>query len=228
MALTEKQQQIVDYGEGAILVKAGPGSGKTRVVIERIKRILKSEKRCKIMALTFSSMAADEMRRRLEEDPEVFDYLDNAYIGTIHAFALEVVQKRGNLIGLDEGITLFENTLDRQKMLYDVIEERVPELKSTIRNEQSPETYLNNLLQLISEQKKKFVSPEMYEGDENFAKLYYEYNHYLREQNALDYDDILFYAYKIFAENAAVQEMYSKLYKYICVDEAQDLNYAQY
>jgi DNA helicase-2/ATP-dependent DNA helicase PcrA len=68
----------------------------------------------------------------------------------------------------------------------------------------------------------------MYDGNENFCRLYRDYNEYLIEQNAIDFDDILFYAYKILMENPSVQKMYASLYKYICVDESQDLNYAQY
>lgn len=227
LMLSNKQKQIVEYEDGALLVKAGPGSGKTRVLIERIKRLLKNKKRCKIMALTFSNMAAEEMRHRLEEDIDVVDYLENVYVGTIHSFALDIVQRRGNLIGLNDGLTLFENNTDRQKMLREVIS-RMPELRSTLRNQEKPEKYLNDCLSMIADQKKKFISPEMYEGNDNFKMLYREYNQYLMEQNAIDFDDILFYAYRILSENPAVQSMYSSLYRYICVDEAQDLNYAQY
>jgi len=227
LLLSDKQKEIVCYDDGALLVKAGPGSGKTRVLIERIKRLLKNKKRCKIMALTFSNMAAEEMKQRLEEDIDVVDYLDNVYVGTIHSFALDIVQRRGNLIGLDEDLSLFENNTDRQKMLREVIS-RIPEIRSTLRNQERPDLYLNNCLSMIAEQKKKFISPEMYDGDENFKKIYSEYNQYLIEQHAIDFDDILFYAYRILTENPSVQGLYASLYKYVCVDEAQDLNYAQY
>lgn len=227
LMLSEKQKQIVEFEDGALLVKAGPGSGKTRVLIERIKRLLKSKKRCKILALTFSNMAAEEMRQRLEEDCESTDTLENVYVGTIHSFALDIVQRRGNLIGLDEGLTLFEDNTDRQKMLREVMS-RMPEIRSVLRREERPEKFINECLSMIAEQKKKFVSPDMYEGNESFKLLYREYNQYLLEQNAIDFDDILFYAYRILTENPAVQGMYASLYKYVCVDEAQDLNYAQY
>lgn len=225
--LSEKQNEIVNFNEGAILVKAGPGSGKTRVLIERIKRLLKTKKRCKIMALTFSNMAAEEMKQRLEEDTDIADYLENVYVGTIHAFSLDIVQRRGNLVGLGDGVTLFENNTDRQKLLREVIS-RIPELRSNLRNEDKPERYLNECLNLIAEQKKNFISPEMLDEDDSLKKLYMEYNQVLLEQNALDFDDILFYAYRILTENPSIQSMYASIYKYICVDEAQDLNFAQY
>lgn len=227
LRLSEKQQKIVDFNEGALLVKAGPGSGKTRVLIERIKKLLLSKKRCKILALTFSNLAAEEMKQRLEEDKAVEEYIDNVTVGTIHSFALELVQRRGNLLGLQEELTLFENNTDRQKMLREVFLKDI-EFKNILKSRDKPDRFLGECLEMIAEQKKKFVSPSMYEGDETFKRLYAEYNQYLLEQSAIDFDDILFYAYRILVENPSIQNMYASLYKYICVDESQDLNYAQY
>lgn len=227
LRLSEKQQKIVDFNEGALLVKAGPGSGKTRVLIERIKKLLLSKKRCKILALTFSNLAAEEMKQRLEEDKAVEEYIDNVTVGTIHSFALELVQRRGNLLGLQEELTLFENNIDRQKMLREVFLKDI-EFKNILKSRDKPDRFLGECLEMIAEQKKKFVSPSMYEGDETFKRLYAEYNQYLLEQSAIDFDDILFYAYRILVENPSIQNMYASLYKYICVDESQDLNYAQY
>lgn len=227
LRLSEKQQKIVDFNEGALLVKAGPGSGKTRVLIERIKKLLLSKKRCKILALTFSNLAAEEMKQRLEEDKAVEEYIDNVTVGTIHSFALELVQRRGNLLGLQEELTLFENNTDRQKTLREVFLKDI-EFKNILKSRDKPDRFLGECLEMIAEQKKKFVSPSMYEGDEMFKRLYAEYNQYLLEQSAIDFDDILFYAYRILVENPSIQNMYASLYKYICVDESQDLNYAQY
>ena len=119
--LSEKQKQIVEFEEGALLVKAGPGSGKTRVLIERIKRLLKRKKRIKILALTFSNMAAEEMKSRIEEDAEISDLIDNVTIGTIHAFCLDLVQNKGYMIGLSDSLVLFESLDDRKKILEDAI-----------------------------------------------------------------------------------------------------------
>jgi len=225
--LSPKQQKIVEFSEGALLVKAGPGSGKTRVLIERIKKLLVSKKRCKVLALTFSNLAAEEMKARLEEDKNIENLMDNVTVGTIHSFCLEIVQKRGNLIGLGEELVLFEDKTDQQRMLRDIFS-RDSELKNILRKNDKPEILLSQYIEMIAEQKKKFVSPEMYDGNENFKKIYVEYSQYLQEQNAIDFDDILFYAYRILSENPSVAKMYASLYKYICVDEAQDLNFAQY
>lgn len=225
--LSPAQKKVVDFMDGALLVTAGPGSGKTRVLIERIKNILLSKKRCKVLALTFSNLAAEEMKNRLQEDESIQDYVQNVTVGTIHSFCLEITQKRGNLIGLGNDLILFESNTDREKMLRDIFY-RDSELKSILKSQEKPHIYLNNCLNMIAEQKKQFISPEMCETDEKFKKIYIEYNQYLIEQNAIDFDDILFYAYRILSENPSVVNMYTALYRYICIDEAQDLNYAQY
>lgn len=199
--LSEKQQEIVDFTDGALLVKAGPGSGKTRVLIERIKKLLHTKKRSKILALTFSNLAAEEMKQRLEEDKDVEELMDNVTVGTIHSFALDLVQRRGNLVGLDEGLTIFENTADRVKLLRDVFIND-SEFSKILRQKDKPEKFLNECLDLIAEQKKKFISPEMCDEESVFSRLYQEYNQYLLQQNAMDFDDILFYAYRILMENA--------------------------
>lgn len=225
--LSEKQKEIVNFTDGAILVKAGPGSGKTRVLIERIKKLLTVKKRSKILALTFSNLAAEEMKQRLEEDKDIEDLVDNVNVGTIHSFALDLVQRRGNLVGLGEELMLFENVADRQKMLKDVFMND-SEFKKILKQKDKPDKFLNECLELIAEQKKNFISPEMCEEETVFTRIYQEYNQYLMHQNAIDFDDILFYAYRILIENPSIQDMYASLYKYICVDESQDLNYAQY
>lgn len=225
--LSPTQQKIVDHIDGALLVKAGPGSGKTRVLIERIKKLLLTKKRSKILALTFSNLAAEEMKNRLQEDATIQDYIDNVTVGTIHSFCLEIVQTRGNLIGLETDLVLFENTTDRQTVLRDIFH-RDTELLSLLNNKEKPDVFLSQCLNLISEQKKKFILPELCELKDPFPRIYSGYNQYLIEQNAIDFDDILFYTYRILSENPNVVRLYTSLYRYICVDEAQDLNFAQY
>ena len=225
--LTIKQSEIVNHKEGALLVKAGPGSGKTRVLIERVKEILKSGSRIHVLALTFSNMAADEMRNRLQDDAEIADLLDNVTVGTIHSFALDLVQKRGNLIGLNDNLTLFENENDRKTVLKEILINN-QNLFETLRQNENINKLLNRVLSSIAEQKKRFITPELYESDGDFKRVYEAYNENLRIQNAIDFDDILLFAYRILTENPKVQSLYASLYKYIFVDEAQDLNFAQY
>ena len=227
MKLSDKQQEIVNFCDGPILVQAGPGSGKTRVLIERIKHLLKTKKRCKILALTFSNLAADEMKIRLQEDYEVAELVENVNVGTIHSFCLDLVQKRGSLIGLFQDMTIFENSSDQIAILKDVfINDQ--HLYNILSQKEKQNEYLRNILQEISDKKKNFIEPELCADNELFSRVYKEYNQRLLMQNALDFDDILFYAYKILTENPSVVKLYTSFYKYICVDEAQDLNFAQY
>lgn len=227
MNLSEKQRQIVEFTDGALLVEAGPGSGKTRVLIERIKHLINNSKRGKVLALTFSNMAADEMKTRLSEDNSFEENVDRVTVGTIHSFCLDLVQSRGNLIGLNSDIVLFENEDDRKTVLKDAFIDN-PELNAFISNYSDKQRILQRSLQLISERKKTFILPENCTDNDPFPLIYSEYNRKLIEQNAMDFDDILFFAYRILVENPRVVQMYNSLYKYICVDESQDLNFAQY
>ena len=224
--LSSEQKKIVDTIDGAILVKAGPGSGKTRVVIERIKKLLKSKQRVRVLALTFSNLAADEMRERLEMDLSVKDLLSYVTIGTIHSFCLDLVQKHKSLIGLQHDLMLFEDNSERKLILKSIFLQDI-QLKQCLLHKENPDQILNDCLNRISELKRKFISPDIY-SDRQFAQIYEAYNDNLRDQNAIDFDDILFFAYRILNENPRVAKLYTSVYKYICVDEAQDLNFAQY
>lgn len=227
MKLSQKQQQIVNHKEGALLVEAGPGSGKTRVLIERIKNLLFSNKRGKVLALTFSNLAADEMKNRLAEDRSFEEQIDRVTVGTIHSFCLDLVQSRGNLIGLNNDMVLFENEEDRRAVLKEVFMETL-QLKDFLASYQDKNKMMQYILQLITEQKKNFVLSDDCTINEPFPLIYSEYNRKLLDQNAMDFDDILFFAYRILVENSSVVRMYNSLYRYICIDEAQDLNFAQY
>lgn len=227
MQLSQKQQQIVNHKSGALLVEAGPGSGKTRVLTERIKVLLSSSRRGKVLALTFSNLAADEMKERLSEDHEFEEQLDRVTTGTIHSFCLDLVQSRGNLIGLNLDMVLFESEEDRKTVLKDVFLEN-QYLQDFLLQQTDKNQIIQRILQLITEQKKKFVLPEDCNINDPFPLIYSEYNRKLIEQNAMDFDDILFFAYRILTENPSVVRVYNSLYHYICIDEAQDLNFAQY
>ena len=227
MKLSLKQQEIVNHIDGALLVKAGPGSGKTRVLTERVKHLLSIKKRSRILALTFSNMAAEEMRTRLENDPEARDSIDRVSISTIHSFCLDLIQSRGYLIGLRSDISLFENDDDRKAILRELVSSE-PELTPTLNCNSDSPVFITNLLSAISEQKRGLISPEASNEIEPFPTIYQKYNDRLISQNAMDYDDILFYAYRIFAENPDIVRLYNSVYRYICIDEAQDLTEAQY
>ncbi|MDR3203610.1 MAG: ATP-dependent helicase [Deltaproteobacteria bacterium] len=224
MNLSPKQKQIVEHIDGPLLVKAGPGSGKTRVLTERVKRLLIVNKRSKVLALTFSNMAAEEIRLRLETDREVGDAIKRVTIGTIHSFCLEIIQSRGYLIGLRPDISLFENETDRIAILRSVISDKAG-IEMNLQRQGDPKTFIARCLSAISEFKRSLMVPE---SCDPISAIYRQYNDALFNQNAMDFDDILFYAYRILADNLNVVKLYNSVYRFICIDESQDLNNAQY
>jgi len=172
-------------------------------------------------------MAAEEMRSRLENDVEVRDFLERASISTIHSFCLDLIQSRGYLIGLRSDISLFENDTDRTAILRDLMLSE-PEYAALLNNQPKPEVFMAKFLAAISEQKRGLVLPETSNEVEPLPTIYRKYNDRLASQNAMDYDDILFFAYRIFAENPDVVKLYNSVYRFIFIDEAQDLSEAQY
>lgn len=232
--LSKEQDFVKHHLDGALLVLASAGSGKTRVLTERIKYLLEShEGRFHILALTYTNKAAHEMKLRLEG---VKDLKERAFIGTIHGFCIEIIEKQGYAIGLTKIPHIFERDDDRRSLLVQVFENN-PGLKKYYKSLGSKEqqTFIYNALNYISQQKKNLkgvrkveLTTDNNKEDEALMMMYNEYNDLLNNQNAMDFDDVILFAYKIFVERPEIAKLYRKLYKYISIDEAQDLNYAQY
>lgn len=221
LKLTSKQQEIVDFIDGPLLVTAGPGSGKTRVLTHRITNIINTRKG-KVLALTFSNKAAEEISERIKSQSHMESY-NRVQVGTIHSFCLDVVTNKGNQIGLPSGLSVIESTNDKLELLkkvYISLSGNLPE-----------DNKLQNTLNNIQGYKQKFISPEMIKKNINnldFINIYESYNNILLSNRVIDFDDILFYAYRILVERPKVADNYTRLYKYIMIDEAQDLNLTQY
>ncbi len=218
MKLTDSQQMIVDYIEGPILVTAGPGSGKTRVLTNRISNILEVKKG-KVLALTFSNKAAEEISERVKNQLSVESH-SRIKVETIHSFCLDLVLNRGNQIGLDSGLTVIEDTNDKLEILkraYLNSKLILPEDK-----------ILNQALREIEKYKKNFLYPEDIKNGGGFKDIFETYNNLLKSNRMIDFDDILYYSYRILIESPSVAKNYTRVYKYILIDEAQDLNKTQY
>lgn len=227
MKLSDTQQRIVAHQEGALLVVAGPGSGKTRVLTERIRRLLADGNgHFKILALTFTNKAANEMKERLEE---IIDIHQRTFIGTLHSFCVDVLSNRGIGIGIDGIPNIFEQFQDRKQVLREAVLAD-PELAYELRgrgNIKKQDQALTQWLGAISESKSQLLLAESVD-DPLLGKIYQAYDDGLRNSNAVDYDDLLLLTYRLFVERPKVADFYRRVYRYICIDEAQDLNEAQY
>lgn len=227
MRLSDTQAEIVRHGDGPLLVVAGPGSGKTRVLTERVRRLLQTaEGRFRILALTFTNKAANEMKERLAEFPAVNEL---AFIGTIHGFCAEVLAERGKWVGVDGPPAIFEAQQDRREVLLVAVQEdrALQEEINALPNVQARLRLLDSWLSMISEAKNHLLTPEMLQAG-NDRRVYEGYERGLRASGAVDFDDLLLLTYRLFVERPKIADFYRRLYSYVCIDEAQDLNEAQY
>lgn len=226
LRLTPSQQIVVNHEDGALLVVAGPGSGKTRVLTERIRTLLENDdEHFRVLALTFTNKAANEMAERLESVPGISE---RAFIGTLHSFCTEVLANRGKSVGINGLPNIFDSYQDRKLVLEDAIAQ-IPELRSELAGLESKDRSmrLDDWLRSIAERKNNLVLPTMVK-DQRLQRLYIEYDAQLRASNAIDFDDLLLLSYRLFQERPKVADFYRRQYKYICIDEAQDLNECQY
>ena len=228
--LSPTQQKIVQHDDGSLLVVAGPGSGKTRVLTERIRRLLNESKgHFRILALTFTNKAANEMKGRLAEFPDINQ---RAFIGTLHSFCMEVLANRGKSVGINKLPSIFESHHDCKQVLLQAVlhDPEYPELRHELKSvggTKEQEKLLSRWLEMIGEAKNNLLLPEMLDNETD-RKVYKAYNDGLRASDAVDFDDLLLLTYRLFQERPIIAEFYRRQYRYICIDEVQDLNEAQY
>lgn len=225
--LSAEQLEIVEHVDGALLVVAGPGSGKTRVLTERIRNLLINVPgHFRILALTFTNKAADEMKERLQD---LGSERDRAFIGTLHGFCLEVLTERGKLVGVEDSPNIFEQAKDRRDVLLRAIDED-PVLQAAIEDladSKERGKRIDQWLNWISYVKSHPITCAVI--DDEFAKRVFDaYEAGMRASNAYDFDDLLLLVYRLLVENTKLAELYRKLYRFVCIDEAQDMNEAQY
>ena len=216
---------IVEHEDGPLLVVAGPGSGKTRILTERIRWLLnKREGHFKILALTFTNKAANEMKERLTEIPKINE---RTFIGTFHSFCMEVLANRGKSVGIEGIPNILDSYQDRRLILLQAImdnDEMWGKIKQIPDNKER-DRIINSWLDMISTAKNNLSIPEMLE-DEKEKKIYESYNERLKASNVIDFDDLLLLTYRLFQERPIIADFYRRQYRYICIDEAQDLNEA--
>ena len=221
--LNERQKEAVITTEGPVLVIAGAGSGKTKVLTTRIAYLIENKKvnSENILAITFTNKAAKEMKDRvsniLKRD------VRRMHISTFHSFGVEILREYGYLVNIDKNFTILDSD-DSLKVIKIIIDDM--NLNKTI----SPK----HVKEVISSYKNKLVLPEEAEKntytfeEKQIVDIYEKYNKKLYNSNSVDFDDLLLIPYLILDKYNAVLEDFQEKYKYILIDEYQDTNDAQY
>jgi DNA helicase-2/ATP-dependent DNA helicase PcrA len=222
--LNDRQREAVLATEGPILVIAGAGSGKTRVLTERIRHLVADLRVApyEILAFTFTNKAAREMKDRLERmSPGATETM---WVGTFHSTGVRILRRHGEAGGIRRDFSIYD-TDDSMGLLKGILS-RYPNDARFIKSPRS-------LRDRISRMKNDLITPEMCAeravgiGEQRVAALYAEYEKDLRRANALDFDDLIMRVVDLFAANDAVRELYARRFRYILVDEFQDTNAIQ-
>lgn len=223
--LNKQQKEAVFHTRGPLLLLAGAGSGKTRVLVHRIAYLIEEEQvnPWNIMAITFTNKAAGEMRERV--DDMIGFGAENIWVSTFHSTCVRILRRHIDLLGYENSFTIYDT--DDQKTL---IKEVCKYLQ--IDTKMFPE---RSLMSAISKAKDEFLSPSEYEAEHRgdfhktkVASVYKEYQKRLKANNALDFDDLLFKTVELFQFHPEILEKYQERFRYIMVDEYQDTNHVQF
>ena len=224
-SLNPMQRQAVFHTEGPLLILAGAGSGKTRVLTHRIAYLIQEKKvnPWNILAITFTNKAAQEMRERVDRIAGFGS--DAIWVSTFHSTCARILRRHIDNLGYDTNFTIYD-TDDQKSVIKDVC--RRLNVDTKIFKERA-------LLSQISHAKDNLITPDQMEMDaaddfnqKKTAMVYREYQAALRKNNALDFDDLIVKTVELFQNCDRVLEYYQERFKYIMVDEYQDTNYAQF
>jgi DNA helicase-2/ATP-dependent DNA helicase PcrA len=222
--LNSQQHEAVTYGDGPLLIFAGAGSGKTRVLTHRIALLLQTRRAApeQILAVTFTNKAANEMKERIAR--LVGSGARRMWVGTFHSICARLLRWHGEVIGIPGNYTIYD-TDDQVTVVNDCFKDFEMDparLKPT------------TVLHRISNAKNELITPERYAADaytfdeKVTARLYTRYQQRLEENNALDFDDLIMKAVELLQTQADLLQEYQERFRYLFVDEYQDINLAQY
>ena len=222
--LNKEQQQAVQHTEGPLLILAGAGSGKTKVLTVRIAHLLaQGVNPYEILAITFTNKAAKEMKSRVEG--LVGDIANRIWLSTFHSFCAKFLRfELDNFLGYNSNFTIYD-TSDSQAVI-----------KAALKALNLDDKYypVGAMIGAISDAKNKLLFASDFRKQardfyqQKVADVYEYYERELRKNNALDFDDLLLVAVKLLQSNEAVLDKYSKRFRYVMIDEYQDTNHAQY
>ncbi len=223
--LNDKQYEAVINTDGPVLVIAGAGSGKTKVLTHKIAYLIQEKKVLpwNILAITFTNKAANEMKERVAS--LVGEDAKDIWMGTFHSICVRILRKHIDKLGFDSSFIIFD-TSDQKTLVKKCLKElQIDDKQFSEKSIQSE----------ISNAKNEMLDPDQYalraQGDfrkEKIAIVYELYQKRLKENNSIDFDDIINYTIKIFSENPEILNYYSSKFKYILVDEYQDTNKSQF
>lgn len=233
--LSKQQRKIVEQPlGGSIQVLASAGSGKTRVLTERIGFILSNQRKDGVIALTFTNKAASEMKGRLIQN----DFEESRiWVGTIHSIAQKILEQYGHTIGLPSNVHIFERDKDRMEVFLEALRTDGVNIDDYLdvddpKEKKSRERNLQNYMDGFSIIKREMLSEadvgERFTDTPDVWRVYTDYQNALLNSGGIDYDDILLYAHRILLTHVWIGDIYRAKYSHICVDEAQDLNRIQY
>ena len=224
--LNDKQKEAVEYIDGPLLILAGAGSGKTRVLTYKIAYLLEQNivKPWEILAITFTNKAAKEMKERVAAIVDA-DNSASIWLGTFHSVCVRILKREIEMLGYSREFNIFDE-LDKEKVLKEVMK------KLNIDDKQYPIAYIKSEISKAKNQMKdvdKYISEVA--GDfrrEKIGNIYKEYQDMLKKNNSIDFDDILMLTVQILLKDSQKLEYYQNKFKYILVDEYQDTNKIQF
>jgi DNA helicase II / ATP-dependent DNA helicase PcrA len=226
--LTDVQREAAEWKTGALLVLAGPGSGKTQVLTCRIAKLLSDsgEANFRLLALTFTTKAADEMRARVQTFAPTLE--ERASIGTFHGFCTQVLRQHGVHLGIKPDFAVYNLDADRRAVLEDALRRAAREGKGVSLEDIS-------YLTIIDRFKARLIEPEAVQSGhyniadaEHAAEVYRLYEMELRRANALDFGSMIFEVYRLATKFPAIASRYQRSHPFWLIDEFQDTNDAQY
>ncbi len=222
--LSERQREAVEFGDGPLLIVAGPGSGKTRVIAHRIAHLVgvRGVAPWRILAVTFTNKAARELRERV--DALIGGVETGLQVRTFHSFCALVLRRDGGRIGLEPEFSIYDQE-DQQRLVRTILDELELDPKQF-----APRAILSG----ISDAKNKLLDDHSFARltrsyfEEVVARVYTRYTELLASANAVDFDDLLVRAHGLFEDHADVLEAYRDRYRHVLVDEFQDTNAVQF
>lgn len=223
--LNDRQYEGVQHTEGPVLLLAGAGSGKTRVLTHRIAYLIeeKGVNPYNILAITFTNKAAQEMRERV--DNIVSFGAESVWVSTFHSLCVRILRRYIKNLDYDTNFTIYDSD-DQKSLIKQCLK------KLNMDPKQYPE---RSMMSEISKAKERFVSPSEYDREASgqyrkmqIAKVYTEYQARLKQNNALDFDDLLYKTVELFQFHPDILDNYQERFRYIMVDEYQDTNHIQF